>query len=265
MDGEKLARTPGSLKNLNALPDPQKQEIYRRLIPTSLLIDPRWWPPGGTEPLVNYVCPGGLGMVKIEIRRFPKDRDCLFFMEASDTPYGQLELTLCLMNDIEGQRYDIDRSPDGRDNCLGTLTRNIPEEIAAMNAGLCPHQILPGLGLFTDFFFRFEQFADYLGVDTIVAEPLSYNTAIVYENLGFDYLSGRGFMQWIDREFGEGGSLTARLNGSSPFRKTGMNRTVRGRSWAIHDGILCRSWEGIKIFKVVGQSAGIRTFYGEGW
>ena len=102
---------------------------------------------------------------------------------------------------MDAPRLNFDRDAEGRDYCLGTLTRNIPEEIRAMEAGLCPHQVRPGLGLFRDFMGRFDRFAAWLGMDTMVAEPLSYNTAILYEQLGFDYLTGYGFMKWIDREF----------------------------------------------------------------
>lgn len=181
-------------------------------------------------------------------------------MQAADTPYSQLELTLCIINDIDAPRFNIDRDAEGKDNCLGTLTRNIPEEIRAMHAGLCPHQVRRGLGLFHDFMGRFDRFAAWLGIDTIVAEPLSYNTAILYEQLGFEYLTGYGFMKWIDREFQPGGKLARRLDGSTPFRQAGMGLSVRGRSWAIHDGILLCSWNGIRICKTVGKHSAVNTF-----
>jgi hypothetical protein len=41
-----------------------------------------------------------------------------------------------------------------------------------------------------------------------------------------------------------------------------MEKSVRGRSWAIHDGILERSWDGVRIYKVSGVDAGIDTFPG---
>jgi hypothetical protein len=40
----------------------------------------------------------------------------------------------------------------------------------------------------------------------------------------------------------------------------GMERTARGRSWAIHDGILDTPWDDILIYKKVGEHAGINTF-----
>jgi len=97
-------------------------------------------------------------------------------------------------------------------------------------------------------------------MDMIVAEPLTYDNAVRYEKYGFDYLSGRRLMEMIDREFAPGGRLTARLDGSSPFRMPGMERNAHGRSWAIHDGIMDEPWEGVSIYKMVGSAAGVNTF-----
>ena len=96
----------------------------------------------------------------------------------------------------------------------------------------------------------------------IVAEPLSYDNAIRYEQYGFDYLTGKRLMLEIDRQFQPGGRLYQRLDGSSPFRMPGMEQTVRGRSWAIHDGILDEPWDEIRIYKMIGVDAGLNTFPG---
>jgi hypothetical protein len=97
-------------------------------------------------------------------------------------------------------------------------------------------------------------------MDMIVAEPLTYDNAVRYEKYGFDYLHGRRLMERIDREFAPGGSLTARLDSSTPFRLPGMEKTVRGRSWAIHEGIMDEPWEDVSIYKLIGQHAGVNTF-----
>ena len=91
-----------------------------------------------------------------------------------------------------------------------------------MEAGLSPNQVRRGLKLFAGFFQKFERFVDSLGIDIIVAEPLSYNNAIRYERYGFDYLTGKQLMIWINREFQPGGELFWRLDGSTPFRQPGM-------------------------------------------
>jgi hypothetical protein len=96
-------------------------------------------------------------------------------------------------------------------------------------------------------------------------EPLSYNSAILYERGGFQYVKGKDNMEYIDREFRPGGVLNARLDGSTPFRKPEFWKTVRGRSWAIHDGILDEPWESPKMYKTVGVIGGVCTFTGEGY
>jgi hypothetical protein len=148
----------------------------------------------------------------------------------------------------------------GNDNCFTTLGRNIPEETRAMRAGLYPNQACRGLRMFGEFFSIFERFVDSLSMDMIVAEPLTYDNAIRYEKYGFDYLNGRRLMEQIDREFAPGGQLKARLNGSTPFRRPGMESSVHGRSWAIHDGIMDEPWEDVRIYKLVGVDAAVNTF-----
>lgn len=255
-----------SLRDINRLDPAEKEVIYRELIPDPIFldygIDPTNCCGQDGRPRVRFVCPAGLGLARIEVRRDPADRDCLFFVELADTAYHQVELSFCLVNDPDAERFDIDVDEKGRENSFGTLRRNIPEEIRAMEAGLSPNQIRRGLKMFSPFFRRLELFVSSLGIDTIVAEPLSYNNAIRYEKYGFDYLCGKQLMLWIDREFQPGGVLLQGLDGSNPFRRPGMERTVRGRSWAIHDGILPQTWDEVKIYKVVGLDAGIDTFPG---
>ena len=60
--------------------------------------------------------------------------------------------------------------------------------------------------------------------------------------------------------FQPGGDLHRRLDDSSPFRRRGLERTARGRSWAIHDGVLDGPWEGVKMFRAPDAPAGISTF-----
>jgi hypothetical protein len=255
-----------SLGDINRLQREEKERIYAQLIPDAVFddfaIDRTTFCDREGHRLVHFICPEGLGLLRMEVRRRPGDRDCLFFVEIADTPYRQIELAFSLINDPEAERYDIDIDESGRDNCFGTLRRNFGEELKAMAAGLSPNQVRRGLQLFSPFFRRFEAFVMALGIDTIVAEPLSYNNAIRYEKYGFDYITGKQLMLWIDREFQSGGCLYQRLDGASLFRRPGMEQSVRGRSWAIHDGILERSWDGVRIYKVPGVDAGIDTFPG---
>jgi hypothetical protein len=253
-----------SLLDINHLPRERKEKIYQDIIPDPVFddfgIDRKTFCGKDGQRKVKFICPEGLGLLRIEVRLGPDDRDCLFFVEVADTPYRQLELSFCLINDPSSPRFNVDVDKSGRDNCFGTLRRNISEEIKAMAAGLSPNQVRKGLKMFSRFFPRFELFVDSLGIDAIVAEPLSYHNAIRYEKYGFDYITGKQLMLWVNREFRPGGKLYCRLDGSTPFRMPGMEKTVRGRSWAIHDGILHQPWNNIRIYKMLGVDAGVDTF-----
>jgi acetoin utilization protein AcuC len=50
------------------------------------------------------------------------------------------------------------------------------------------------------------------------------------------------------------------LDNSTPFRRPNAWNSIRGRSWAIHDGILGEPWHGIQMYKRVGRHAGVDTF-----
>ena len=51
---------------------------------------------------------------------------------------------------------------------------------------------------------------------------------------------------------------------STPFRRKGMEKTVRGRSWAIHDGIFLEvfdeEWESPKMYRMPGKDFKVTTF-----
>ena len=253
-----------SLREINALDPEEKERLYRPLLPPRLCavlgVDPVTLAAPGGERRVEFIAPEGLGFTRIVARRQPEERDPVFFLEISDTAYHQIELSFCIINDPDAPRFAVDVDAAGRDNWFASLGRNIPEELRAMNAGLFPNQVRRGLRLFGEFFPRFERFVDALGVDIITAEPLTYDNAIRYEGYGFDYLAGRTLMRTVNEEFRPGGLLYARLDGSTPFRQPGMARTVRGRSWAVHDGILDEPWDGVQIYKSVGACAGVDTF-----
>ncbi len=268
-----------SLREINALANPEKESIYHRLIPPRLLsllrIAPGSLRAADGRPLVRIVAPQGMGLARIEVRSDPADRRTVFFLDLADTHFRQMELSFCIINDPAAPRFAVDLDEGGNDNCFCTLGRNLPEEERAMRAGLFPNQTSRGLKMFPEFFAEFERFVDALGMDMIVAEPLTYDNAIRYEKYGFDYLNGRRMMLEIDKEFRPGGVLCRLLNGSTPFRLPGMEQTAHGRSWAIHDGILDEPWddlsvsqvldepwEDIRIYKMVGEHAGVDTFPG---
>ena len=266
-----------SLRDINALPVGQKESIYYRLIPPRLLsllqVAPGSLRSADGRLLVRIIAPEGMGLARVEVRSDPADPRTVFFLDLADTHFRQMELSFCIINDPFAPRFAVDLDENGKDNCFATLGRNLPEEVRAMQAGLFPIQTSRGLNMFPEFFAEFERFVDALGMDMIVAEPLTYDNAIRYEKYGFDYLNGRRMMLEINKEFRPGGVLFRLLNGSTPFRLPGMEKTAHGRSWAIHDGILEEPWDDlsvdkvldepwdeIKIYKMVGQHAGIDTF-----
>jgi len=266
-----------SLKEINTLSPAEKEAIYHRLIPPRLLamldVAPgRICTPGG-RPSVRIIAPEGMALARVELKADPADPRTVFFLDLAETHYRQMELSFCIINDPFAPRFAVDLDENGNDNCFATLGRNIPEELRAMRAGLFPNQTSRGLNMFPEFFAQFERFVDALGMAMIIAQPLTYDNAIRYEKYGFDYLSGRRLMMEIDREFHPEGSLFKLLNGSTPFRMPGMEKTARGRSWAIHDGIMDEGsrdhsvkkfpdepLEEIRIYKMIGDHAGIDTF-----
>ena len=278
---EPLRSAQGSLlsglTDINALETAEKDRIYTGIIPPRLFqlldISPETLRGADGRRRVTIIAPGGMSLARIEVRHDPDDRRTTFFLDIAETHYHQMELSFCIINDPFAPRFAVDVDENGNDNCFCTLGRNIGEEIRAMQAGLFPNQTSRGLKMFGEFFTLFERFVDAMGMDIILAEPLTYDNAIRYEKYGFDYLNGRRMMMEIDREFRPGGVLFNKLDGSSPFRMPGMERTAHGRSWAIHDGILDEPWddlsvdkvldepwEDIRIYKTIGLFAGINTF-----
>jgi hypothetical protein len=255
-----------ALAAINRLPEQEKRQIYGKLFPPRLLdllrVEPSTLHNADGEQTVQIIAPEGLGLVRLEARVRPDDPDPVFFAELVDTQFHQMELAFCIICNPSAPRFAVDVTEDGAVNYFTSHGRNLPEEVRAMAVGLFPNQTRRGLRLFGEFFPLVERFTDSLGMEMIVAEPLTYDNAIRYERYGFDYLTGKRLMLEIDREFQPGGRLCQRLNGSSPFRMPGMDRTVWGRSWAIHDGILDEPWDGIQIYKMIGVHAGLNTFPG---
>jgi hypothetical protein len=260
-----------SLVDINVLARDEKEQIYSRLIP-SRLFSILAGNSADTRSHTTIIAPEGMSLARIEVKLKPDDRS-IFFLDIAETHFHQMELSFCIINDPFAPRFNVDVDIYGNNNCFATMGRNIPEEIRAMNAGLFPNQTSRGLRMFGEFFHGFEFFVDSMDMEMITAEPLTYDNAVRFEKYGFDYLSGRRMMMEIDREFRPGGILFSRLDGSTPFRQPGMERTVHGRSWAIHDGILDRPrddsthndildepWENIRIYRMVGRPAKVCTF-----
>ena len=256
-----------AIGQVNKLPPEQVQQIYRHLIPLEILtrfgIDPETVADAQGRDM--FECRPGVSSVELSLRHVWDAQDPVLYVQLADTPNNQIEVTLFILNNPYSERYDIDRLPDGTLTYFGTLARNIEAEIAAMEAGLASAQVRRGLGATRRLVPILEQFVAALHHDVFYIQPLAYHNAILFERLGFAYAMGLGRMEWIHKEFRPGGLLTRRLDGSTPFRRPGAEQSVRGRSWAIHDGILHEPYGGIKMYKRAGIHAGIVTFPDSAW
>ena len=189
--------------------------------------------------------------------------DEFFALELADNSLNGVELNLVVLNDPTTPRYSIDTTEAGHPTMFGTLKRNIKAEEQAMHAGLAPGQVRAGLGGSRMVFEQLDTFLSMLGHRAYFLEPLTYASAWVFERRGFAYVRGHKLMDDIQRGFQAGGSLHQSLDDGSVFRKPDQASTVRGRAWAIHDGILQvidRKWDNLKMIKQVGRQAGVNTF-----
>ena len=255
-----------SLLELNELPASLRNPLYARLVPAVLFaelgLDPVTLDGPRDEAAIRIVAPEGKPWARVEVWRRHGDRDPLLLLDVEMTLFGVLELTFVQICDLASERFSIDWDVEGRDTLFGTATRNVPEEARAMAAGLAPGQVRRGRRLLGKVLQAVEEFSALLGKEVYLVEPLFYHSAILYERHGLGYLLGREKMEEIHKEFRPGGRLHRRLDESTPFRMRGAARTIRGRSWAIHDGVLGERWGGIKMYRPVGRKAEADTFPG---
>lgn len=255
-----------SIQDINALPAEARTALYTRLVPDELLrrlgTDRARLLAGVTGPELRVTAPAGEPWARIEVRASPEDRDPVLLVDVEMSPLSMPDLAFVQINDPAAPRFAIDRDPDGQDTLYGTLSRNLAEEARALAAGLAPGQVRRGLRLLRGVLDAMDDFCRLLDKEFYLIEPLFYHSAILYERGGGGYLMGREQMEDINRGFAEDGPLTRRLDGSTPFRQPGFEKTVRGRSWAITDGILGQPFGGVKMYKAPGRSANVCSFPG---
>lgn len=264
---ERDATLPFTIRQLNNLPENVKQRMYRGLIPPALLtrfgIDPIHWMDTTKEQRVFLTAEENSEKVLLTARSSSDAADEFFALELADNSLNGIELNLVVLNDPNTARYSIDQTEDGAPTMFGTLKRNRTAEEQAMQAGLAPGQVRAGMGGSRLVFEQVETFLSMLGHRAFFLEPLTYASAWVFERRGFAYVRGHKLMDDIQREFQPGGKLYECLDGGSPFRKQEQANTVRGRAWAIHDGILDAldlRWDNIRMVKQIGRHAGVETF-----
>lgn len=258
---------PISFKQLNSLPENTKERIYRSLLPPELMrhynIDPiTWKSPDSSQP-VRLTANPDTSSVEIILHSDKIHPDNLFELQLSDNYSNRVELGFMQVNDPDSPRYDIEFDEAGRPTLLGTARRNKVEEEKAMLGGLAPGQTRSGLRTSEMVFEHLETFLVTLGHQEYFLEPLTYASAWLFERRGFAYMRGHKLMNEVQVEFQPGGRLHSALDGSTLFRQPDQWQTVRGRAWAIHDGVLDSidaRWDGLRMVKQIGKCAGVNSF-----
>jgi hypothetical protein len=261
------ANLPVTLKALNSLPENPKLRLYRTLIPIQVLADfdinPRTWMNPDKLLQVKLVAEKGSNRVKIHAWYGEDPSDEFFYLELADNAYNGIDLNFLVVNNPLSPKFHTDFDEEGRETLFGTVHRNLVEEEKAMRAGLAPGQIREGLRCSQIVFTHIETFLTMMAHHAFFLEPLTYVSAWIFEKRGFAYSKGHQLMDTIHKEFQPGGELHRALDGSTPFRQPDQWQTVRGRAWAIQDGILeaiGKKWDDLKMIKQVGRHAGANTF-----
>lgn len=259
---------PNSIREINSLPLEAKEAIYRTLLPDWLFTQygiGRKTLAVDSQQVVQFRAPSGSRAVEISVKRRADDRDPMLYLNMADTFNNQILVLLMVINNPDAPRFNIDVDESGNLTQFGTIGRNRPAEMAAMNAGLAPGQIRAGLRQFKQGLPLFEDFIRRMGHEIFLIEPLAYHNAIAFERYGFSYMRGLQEMKHIHQEFQPGENLHNRLTLDNPFRAPEAWKSVRGRSWAIHDGILGHPFTGFQMYKIIGKEANINTFPNAQW
>jgi len=260
------ASLPVNIKIINNLPENPKLRLYRTLIPIQVLaefdINPRTWKNPDKKPQVRLVADEGTNLVKISAWYGDDPQNEFFYLELADNAYNGIDLNFLVANNPTCEKFQTDFDDQGRETLFGTVHRNHDEEEKAMGAGLSPGQVREGLGCSKIVFTHIETFLTMMAHHALFLEPMTYVSAWLFERRGFAYTKGHKLMDTIHQEFQPGGELHKALDGSTPFRQPEQGDTVRGRAWAIHDGILeviDKRWDDLKMIKQVGRHAGVNT------
>ncbi len=272
LSGEWLRKSPDvpiTIRQINGLPENAKRRVYRALLPPDQLVrfnvNPVTWQGADGNQHVVLKAEEGTGVVSLSVRTTPSADNELLYLELSDSSVNSLNLNFLLLGDPSSPRFATDCTEDGSPTLFGTVSRNLAAEEQAMRAGLAPAQVRQGLGASGLVLQQLEVFLVTCGHTAYFLEPLTYVSAWLFERHGFAYVRGHKLMDDIHREFQPGGRLYDALDGGSPFRQPDQWRTVRGRAWAIHDGILQAidaRWDELRMVKQVGRRAGVVTFPG---
>ncbi len=257
------------LRQLNQMPNGIKLRAVRSLIPPELMVAHHINPVTGEgrdkRTHVRVTAESGTDHLRVDLSLSADLWDPYFSIELQDTIAHGIQLNWLALNDPLSKRFHIDVDDGGENLYFGMLGRNLAEEERAMRGGLSPAQVRGNSGASLSVMQNIEMLVVTLSHTAYLLEPLTYTSAWLFERRGFAYVRGHRLMDEIHREFLPGGLLHLALDGSSPFRRPEQWNSVRGRAWAIHDGILAvmqGSWDNIRMIKRVGRHAGVDTMPG---
>lgn len=237
--------------------------LFQILVPPTLLveyhIDPIKLTDAEGRPVIFTRVGTDRSSFRLELFHSGDSVEPMAEIELSDTAFNQIEVLWVSLQDPTAPRFDIDVLPSGETTSRGTASRNLSAEAAAKAAGLTPGQVRRGLHSLRWLAERLETLMLCLNQRDYIVQPLYYHTAVLFEQYGFAYIQGQGRMEFIHQGFASGGELRARLDGATPFRQPEQAGSIRGRSWAIHDGILDCSWDRVRMVKRIGVNAGVNT------
>ena len=260
------------IQRISKLSTPEKEGLYRILIPPSLYhrfgVDPLYFRNDKGEKVVRIFSPEGDRTCLVEVK-LPGMEDPLYSIQLTDSnDFTQIDWDFLIVNDPASPRFETQTDRQGRDTLFGWASRNIAEEERAMEAGLFPGQVRKGLKFTREVILVLESFCRIFNIKSIRLEALFYHNAITYERHGFSYFSRYAQMKRIHELFQPGEKLFKKLDNSTPFRKPEFAQNVRGRSWAIHDGILKEmdeelfdeGWISPVMYRMVGKPRRMITF-----
>jgi len=259
---------PSTISGINKLSEVEKRAIYSRIIPKALISRFNLLADFHDEDrndLLSIICPPTSPTMEMILKHKWDFPDPILYGHLTDTINGQIHVLLYILNDPDSPRFNVDKMPNGRGTEFGTRTRNIEAEIASMQAGLAPGQIRLGLRMLSDAIPTFEEFVSSLDQDIYFVEPLYYHNAVIFEHYGFSYQIGLKLMKRIQSGFSPSGDLIEKLDGSNPFRMPEFARSIRLRSWAIHDGILGEQFSNVTMYKYVEKSGNTNTCFDCTW
>ena len=256
------------IPEIKALPESQWFELFRVLIPGDCFrrfeIDPHTFHDREGRLRVRVLYRGEGQILNVRITNPEDEMDPIYSIFLQEYGEDGVDVLGLNINDPNSKRFQVDLDEYGRIPAdLFAGRRNIPEEIQAMRAGLAPGQVRKGLRWVGEVLEGLEAFLAGIRKRWIYCEAMAYHNAMVYERHGFGYPFRlyQDEMVAIDREFRPPhGVYLKKMDGSTPFREPGMERAVRGRSWAIHDGVMGRPWSRVGMVKEIGVHAGVNTF-----